>query len=1189
MSTSNVATSSTPGQNSGHRHRHHHGRTRKHKPANGESVEVQTNVDTPQDAGQTQLTMRPASLPPSKPKANTIRKTATGRSFGGNLTASSSGGNLQADAAVFVPGQVMTNSSQPVTHNRHRKRRYSKSTAPDILTRTHEDIDHGQYECPICTSEVQRTSKIWSCRDCWTVFHLTCVKKWASNHSSSTQQTENDGSTSRSWRCPGCNLFQNVQPKLYTCWCEKEVDPRPPTGVPPHSCGNSCGRDRARKCPHPCQLTCHAGPCPPCTFMGPKQSCFCGKQENARRCQETDYGNGWSCGEICGDLMPCGVHTCPRPCHEGLCGSCEVVVDAECYCGQEKSQIACHDQGKAVESRRSTSKDDNEIITMWTGTFHCANTCNRLFDCNIHQCHKSCHAQDLLAAHCPNSPDVVLYCPCGKTMLSDLLETPRSNCNEPVPNCDKLCHKTLDCGHLCEQICHAGDCRSCTKIVDISCVCGRTSCTSLCHQGKMEKPQCMRICHALLNCGRHACDEHCCPGERKAAERTSTKRKQRPLGSVIAPINDYFEAEHICTRECGRLLKCGNHTCMELCHKGPCGACREAVFEEISCHCGKTVLQPPLPCGTKAPPCRFPCERRKACGHKQVQHNCHLDDESCPKCPFWVDRPCMCGKKVLSNQPCWFLDTRCGQICGKKLKCGSHFCRKLCHRPGECEDANGQTCQQACGKTKTLCGHPDEAVCHSPFPCKEDKPCPSKIFITCECQAIKQEARCGACKGNEGNLKKTLACNEECARLERNRKLALALNIEQSRHVDGGDHIPYSTETLDFYQQNSALCQLREREFRVFAESPDEKRLRMNPCPSPQRAFLHHLAEDFGFDSESMDPEPHRHVLILKTPKFVSAPSKTLAECIRIRMTKRPLTERPTVVNPKQSSTINSKDVDLPFNALIITSPRFGLTEEDVRSTLSSDNLTSKFKISFLPSEEVLVTLSSLDTKGAELEQSLRSQQDVLSQLVARDNLGMSLDLCTVDSSLNVLRRENDSSNTGAVSGGWSRVVARSAKTASKSFANATRDVGSVRGGNVFSALNGLGSGSGNGKMTFTKQNVKKEKEKVKEVVDDWEMEMKDDEEEKMEGIENEEIKTEGKNTEEEKNEEIKSNEVKDEYVQSGEAKDDLNKTENQKSERGIDDLHSQDRVIEIKEDADIEAQEAIKETADSKESEVQE
>ena len=118
--------------------------------------------------------------------------------------------------------------------------------------------------------------------------------------------------------------------------------------------------------------------------------------------------------------------------------------------------------------------------------------------------------------------------------------------------------------------------------------------------------------------------------------------------------------------------------------------------------------------GTRPPECRFSCRRRPSCGHPPVDHNCHSDETSCPKCPFLVEKLCACGKEKLHSQPCHIQDARCGRVCGKKLKCGLHNCKKLCHRPGECEDAalEDMHCEQACGKIKLFCEHPCQNTCH---------------------------------------------------------------------------------------------------------------------------------------------------------------------------------------------------------------------------------------------------------------------------------------------------------------------------------------------------------------------------------------------------------------------------------------------------------------------------------------------
>lgn len=412
------------------------------------------------------------------------------------------------------------------------------------------------------------------------------------------------------------------------------------------------------------------------------------------------------------------------------------------------------------------------------------------------------------------------------------------------------------------------------------------------------------------------------------------------------------------------------------------------------------------------------------CGHPRVSHNCHPDDKPCPPCPFLVEKKCICGKQTLKNQPCWFEEPRCGLICGKKLKCGTHLCTKPCHGPGECEDATirGSRCAQPCLKVRKSCDHVDTDQCHAPSPCNEDRPCQAKTFVTCECQHRKQEVRCLASKSNPWPERPPLKCDDECLRLQRNARLAAALNIDPSTHND--DHIPYSETTLKFFKDNSKWAQTYEREFRVFASEPEEKRLRFKPMKSHQRAFIHALAEDFGLDSESQDPEPHRHVSIFKTPRFVSAPSKTMAQCLRIRgdqaasQAASSQDATPSVIMPTE-----------PYNALILSGPRFGLTIEELEAALRSDlarQPTISFTTSFLPSDEIVLRGSGAWTPQA-LETSLTALKPaVIQTAVTQNKFARSVALCHVDASLNVLRREPSPAGQSAA-GGWSSVVGRSA------------------------------------------------------------------------------------------------------------------------------------------------------------------
>jgi transcriptional repressor NF-X1 len=262
--------------------------------------------------------------------------------------------------------------------------------------------------------------------------------------------------------------------------------------------------------------------------------------------------------------------------------------------------------------------------------------------------------------------------------------------------------------------------------------------------------------------------------------------------------------------------------------------------------------------------------------------------------------------------------------------------------------------------------------------------------------------------------------------LERNRVLALALNVDPEHQ---NDHIPYSDATLNMYQQNATWAVTQEKQLRLFAADPDQKRLRFKPMPRNLRKFIHYLAEDFGMDSESMDPEPHRHVAIFKTPKFVMAPMRTLADCARSRQiqqrlapTPAPVTTSAAPLRPKPSNTNGD-----PYNAFIILNPRFALTIEElnpiIKSVLATTSFRCELEVTFLPSEAVALKpplAARLSIPEHDMQKMLESIQAPLTQAITTQGIGKNVQLARLDSSLNILRKESD---VGPGSG-WSQVAA---------------------------------------------------------------------------------------------------------------------------------------------------------------------
>uniref|UniRef100_A0A665VLT8 Nuclear transcription factor, X-box binding 1 n=1 Tax=Echeneis naucrates TaxID=173247 RepID=A0A665VLT8_ECHNA len=619
-----------------------------------------------------------------------------------------------------------------------------------------EQLSEEKYECMVCCDIIRLMAPVWSCQSCFHVFHLNCIKKWARSPASQADDS------AEGWRCPACQHVALKQPTSYTCFCGKVTNPEWQRTEIPHSCGDMCGKKRSGvDCNHPCNILCHPGPCPQCPAFVTK-SCICGKTSQPMRCGQATV---LQCDRVCGSLLNCAKHTCAQVCHSGVCQPCQLQVQQVCYCGVTTRQELC-----------GTDKEG------FDGSGHFSSHC----------CQQVCHRGP--CQPCPRSPNLVKTCPCGQTPLAKLLElgySERQSCSDPIPSCGKTCNKPLACGssdviHLCENLCHEDSCGPCLLTSTIRCRCGSKT---------KEVPYklvftCERRCNKKRSCGRHKCGELCC---------------------VIV--------EHKCSLICGYKLNCGLHRCQEPCHRGKCEPCWQSSFDELTCHCGLTVLYPPIPCGTRPPECKNPCTRRHECDHP-VFHNCH-SEEKCPPCTYLTQKWCMGKHEQRSNIPCHLQDISCGLTCNKSLPCEMHRCKRICHR-GDCL-AEGD-CQQPCIVLRPDCGHPCSVSCHKGSSCPRTT-CTAKVALQCDCGRRKEAVICTEAASSyqryaaiamasklsdmqlgdsmdigpfltKKELKQTrLECDEECATLERNRRLAEALQIDSSSD-------PFNTRSSSVYSDS---------------------------------------------------------------------------------------------------------------------------------------------------------------------------------------------------------------------------------------------------------------------------------------------------------------------------------------------------------------------------------------------------
>lgn len=773
-----------------------------------------------------------------------------------------------------------------------------------------QEIEEGVYVCLVCTCEIDRTSQVWSCKSCYRVYDLDCIKDWASRGLSTT--------TAKCWRCPACSTEHKKLPSEFTCWCGRVKNPRADALIP-FSCGSPCNK-KYTLCVHSCSAVCHPGKHPECGALGPVMKCRCGKHEQQLPCLATPYETGWSCGEPC-DHVVCGMgHKCQQgSCHSGFCDPCKQYVEARCYCGHKKEKVRCAE----LDPRRCREVDDRSHE--FYGAYSCSATVKNFFDCGVHYDEVKCMPLPAERKTCKYAPDRVHTCYCGKMEVSKLQ---RTSCEDPIPECDAVCGKELVCGCTCLAKCHSGPCE-CFNIKQAKCSCEMASYLVSCKSLQMGfQPKCHHRCNATLSCKRHLHRQECCAFEQVALSRERENRRNR-RDNIRVDYNEQLmamEPVHICTQPCNRLKECGVHRCEALCHAGKCGVCLESDSTDLVCDCGKTVVPAPVRCGTKLD-CQQPCLRRLPCGHKSMVHKCHGDEKNCPNCTEPVTKRCNCGEKEVKNIPCSVKSVSCSKICKEKIECG-HPCNRACLKA--CVDGEHspvESCQFLCKKVKPSCPHICLQKCHKASGLACDAViCDRPVTISCKCGRMTRKVKCGASKSSSARIGSTYDCDDDCAQELRDKELREAFNT-----VPDEPTVLYGESITSVYQRQLAWCLKVEATINEFVsnyidlvasgiETP--KFMMFPPMSEPQRKFIHDVAAVYNLYSESQDKAPNRSLFI-----HITDNTKMADWSIRVELEKAAARER----KKQQIEELRqSKLDDALFNAILIQDVFLGCSKEKV-------------------------------------------------------------------------------------------------------------------------------------------------------------------------------------------------------------------------------------------------------------------
>ncbi|KAK7380096.1 hypothetical protein VNO78_32499 [Psophocarpus tetragonolobus] len=395
--------------------------------------------------------------------------------------------------------------------------------------------------------------------------------------------------------CDPCKVQINA-----TCFCSKKTDVFPCGDVAVKgeieakggifSCGSCCLKKLS--CGHHvCSEICHPGSCGECEFSPSLvKTCCCGKTrlDNKRQsCLDPIP----TCSQVCGKLLPCGVHSCKEACHVGECLPCLVQVSQKCRCGLTSRIVECYK------------------TTMENEKFMCEKICGIKKNCGRHRCSEKC---------CPfSNPN-----PHNNYLSGDW-----------VPHfCSMPCGKKLRCGqHVCECLCHSGHCPACfqTIFTELTCACGGTSRLPPQPCGT-PPPSCQLPCSIPQPCGHsgsHSCHFGDCPP-------CSVPVAKECIGGHVVLRNIPCGSKDIrCNHPCGKTRQCGLHACGRTCHSPPCDNL-SGVAQGFKTPCGQT-------CGAPRSCCRHTCKAP-----------CH-PSSPCPdiRCEFPVTITCSCGR-ITANVPC---------------------------------------------------------------------------------------------------------------------------------------------------------------------------------------------------------------------------------------------------------------------------------------------------------------------------------------------------------------------------------------------------------------------------------------------------------------------------------------------------------------------------------------------------------
>lgn len=155
-----------------------------------------------------------------------------------------------------------------------------------------------------------------------------------------------------------------------------------------------------------------------------------------------------------------------------------------------------------------------------------------------------------------------------------------------------------------------------------------------------------------------------------------------------------------------------------------------------------------------------------------------------------------------------------------------------------------------------------------------------------------------------GEIKTKLECNENCSKIERNRRLAVALQIENPELTTKVGPPKYSETLKEMAKKDPNFVRSIYKSFeelvKLAKESKQKSRSYSFECMNREkRQFVHDLAAHFGCTTEAYDAEPKRNVVATAVKGQIWLPTMSVVDVVQgVRKAPAPATSIAPVTAP---------------------------------------------------------------------------------------------------------------------------------------------------------------------------------------------------------------------------------------------------------------------------------------------------